>query len=222
MDFRRENGDGPRMDAGRHLKFDGGSARPGAYRGPAAEIWRGICAAYLKISGWKLRGDWPRQFPKMVLIAAPHTSNWDGVNMLAAAGYYRVPLKWMGKKELVDGPFGGVMKWLGCVPVDRKGANDLVRQMQAAFERADSMVLAIPPEGTRSAVKDWKTGFYHISLAAGVPLVMSVLDYGARTISISGALTPGGDYSADLPLIKSHYDGVKGLRRDKFIHEAET
>lgn len=198
-----------------HARFDGATARPGAYRGVLSEIWRAVCAACLKISGWKIKGDWPRQFPKMVLMAAPHTSNWDGVNMLPAAGCYRIPLKWMGKKELVEGPFDGFVRRLGCVPVDRKSENDLVRQMREAFEAAEQMVLAIPPEGTRSAVKEWKTGFYHIALAAGVPLVMSVLDYGAKTILISGALTPSGDYASDLVKIKSHYDRAKGLYPDE-------
>ncbi len=197
--------------------FNPSTARPGAFRGPFSELWRWTCAAYLKLAGWKLRGDWPRDIAKMVLIAAPHTSNWDGVNMLAAAGYYRVELKWMGKKELTTGLFGAFVKWLGCVPVDRKGGGDLVKQMQDAFSAAERMVLAVPPEGTRSAVNEWKTGFYYIALAAGVPLVMSVLDYGTRTISLSGSLAPSGDYAADLRAIMAHYDGAKGLRSGRLI-----
>jgi 1-acyl-sn-glycerol-3-phosphate acyltransferase len=207
------------MSMARAQKFNRDTARPAPYRGPMSEIWRALCTVYLKLSGWKIEGDWPSHIQKMVLIAAPHTSNWDGVNMLAAAGFYRVKLKWMGKKELVAGPSGGFVRWLGCVPVDRKGGGDLVNQMKDAFAKADRMVLAIPPEGTRAATKEWKTGFYYIALAAGVPLVMSVLDYGTKTISLSGALVPGGDYAADLPLIKSHYDGAKGLREGLFVHE---
>ena len=207
----------PVMIDARQTIFDPATARPGAFRGPFSELWRYLCAAYLKLSGWKMRGDWPRNLPKMVLIAAPHTSNWDGVNMLAAAGYYRIPLKWMGKRELTDGPFGGLVRWLGCVPVDRKGGSDLVKQMQDAFAASTRMVLAIPPEGTRAAVNEWKTGFYYIALAAGVPLVMSVLDYGTRTISLAGALVPSGDYAADLPAIKAHYQNAQGLRGGRFI-----
>lgn len=202
-----------------HQKFDPATARPGAFRGALSELWRLLCTAYLALSGWKMRGDWPRELPKMVLIAAPHTSNWDGINMLATAGFYRVSLKWMGKQELTAGPLGGIVRWLGCVPVDRKGGTDLVAQMAAAFAAVPRMVLAIPPEGTRAAVNEWKTGFYHIALAAGAPLVISVLDYGTRTIRISGSLVPSGDYTADLALIKSHYDGATGLRGGKFLLE---
>ncbi|MFN0023522.1 MAG: 1-acyl-sn-glycerol-3-phosphate acyltransferase [Parvularculaceae bacterium] len=199
-------------------RFDLSTARPGPFRGPAAEVWRGVCAAYLKLSGWTMRGDWPRDIPKMVLIAAPHTSNWDGINMLAAAGYYRVPLKWMGKKELTQGPFGGIVRWFGCVPVDRKGASDLVNQMKAAFAASTHMVLAIAPEATRAATREWKTGFYSIAVGAGVPLVMSVLDYGTKTITLAGALIPSGDYEADVARVKAHYDGAKGLRAGQFVH----
>lgn len=205
------------MSDAHQMKFDSATARPAAFRGPFSEVWRYLCAAYLKLAGWKIEGDWPRDMPKMVLIAAPHTSNWDGVNMLAAAGFYRVALKWMGKKELTTGPFGGLVKWLGCVPVDRKGKTDLVAQMAAAFAAVPRMTLAIPPEGTRAAVNEWKTGFYHIARAAGVPLVISVLDYGTRTIRLAGALFPSGDYAADLPAIKAHYQYAHGLRGGRFI-----
>jgi 1-acyl-sn-glycerol-3-phosphate acyltransferase len=203
-------------DAPRHEIFARDSARPAPFRGVLPEIWRFLCAAYLKLSGWRMEGDWPQHIKKMTLVAAPHTSNWDGVNMLAAAGYYRIPLRWMGKKELTQGPLGGVVRWFGCVPVDRSGKEDLVRQMAAAFAAARDMTLAVAPEGTRAAVKGWKSGYYYIALTAGVPIVMSVLDYGTKTIRVSGALTPSGDYDADFALIRSHYEAAKGLRDGKF------
>jgi 1-acyl-sn-glycerol-3-phosphate acyltransferase len=191
------------------------SAAPAPYRGVVAELWRWLCTAYLKAGGWRMEGDWPRDLPKIVLVAAPHTSNWDGVNMLAAAGFYRVPLKWMGKKELTQGPLGGLVRWFGCEPVDRDAKADLVRQMKDAFDASASMVLAVAPEGTRAKSAGWKSGFYHIAHGAGVPIVMSVLDYGAKKISLSGALIPSGDYETDLALIKSHYTGARGKFDDR-------
>ncbi len=190
-------------------------AVPAPCRGAGAEIWRWLCLAYLKAGGWRLVGDWPRDIPKMVLVAAPHTSNWDGVTMLAAAGYYRVPLKWMGKKELTQGPFGGLVRWAGCVPVDRSGKGDLVAETAARMREADAMVLAVAPEGTRAKSKGWKSGFYYIAHAAGAPIVMSVLDYGEKTISIAGPLTPSGNYEADLALIKAPYEGARGKYDDR-------
>lgn len=191
------------------------TARPAPYRGAAAEIWRGIATLFLKAGGWRVLGDWPRDMPKMVLVAAPHTSNWDGVVMLAAAGYYRVPLQWMGKKELVEGPFGGLVRWAGCVPVDRSGKGDLVAETAAQMRAAETMVLAVAPEGTRAKSKGWKTGFYYIAHAAGAPIMMSVLDWGAKRITVTGPVTPTGDFEADLALIKAPYEGARGKYDDR-------
>ncbi len=176
---------------------------------------RYLSAGYLKLTGWEVHGDWP-SLDKAVLVAAPHTSNWDGLNMLATAGFYRVKLRWMGKASLTRGPFGWLMKALGCVPIDRSQSNDVVRVMSEAFGARDRMVLAIPPEGTRSAVHEWKSGFYHIAVAADVPIVLSVLDYGARTVSLAAVVYPSGDYEADLALIRSHYVDAVGKNRAKF------
>lgn len=162
-----------------------------------------------------MQGDWPGH-EKCVLLAAPHTSNWDALNMLAAAGYYRVKLRWMGKKSLTTGPFGFVMKWVGCVPVDRASSNDLVAQMRAAFDGEERLVLAVAPEGTRTLNPHWKSGYYHIAMGAGVPIVLSVLDYGARTITLSGVLHPSGDYDADSKWIKSHYADAVAKFPEKF------
>ena len=203
-------------DTPQHERFDPATARPSGFRGPFSEMWRWMCAAYLRLAGWRMEGDWPRRHRRLVLIAAPHTSNWAGINMLAAAGYYRIKLRWMGKKELTEGPFGPLVRWMGCVPVDRRGGGDLVGQMRAAFERAGDMVLAVSPEGTRAATPGWKTGYYHIAHSAGVPLVMSVLDYGARKIRLSGALGTSGDYARDFAIIQTHYRDARGLVEARF------
>lgn len=177
---------------------------------------RWISATYLTISGWTIHGDWPG-LPKAVLLAAPHTSNWDGINMLATAGYYRVKLRWMGKKSLTQGPFGWLIKALGCVPIDRSANHDVVRAMSERFAAEQGMVLAIPPEGTRSAVREWKSGFYHIAVAANVPIILSVLDYGRKRVSLAAIVQPSGDYEADLPIIRAHYADVMGKNPEKFV-----
>lgn len=191
--------------------------RPAPLGGSSAVswVWRQVCALILWAGRWKVDGDWPQE-DKVVLVAAPHTSNWDGVWMLLAAGYYRVKLRWMGKKSLVDHPLGGFIRWLGCVPVDRNAAGEFVDQMADAFDAADRLVLAVAPEGTRSGTLVWKSGFYRIALRANVPLLITVLDYGSRTISVRGLYQPTGDYEADLPAIREKYADAKGRHRAKF------
>ncbi len=191
------------------------TARPGPYRGVARDGLRWLARGYLWLGGWTVRGDWP-MLDKAVLLAAPHTSNWDGVNMLAAAGYYRVTLRWMGKKSLTTGPFGRVMLWLGCVPIDRDARHDVVGAMATAFAAEDAMILAIPPEGTRSLTHEWKTGFYHIACQAGVPIILTVLDYGSRTIRVAGVFYPTGDYAADIEAIRAPYREAVGKVRGAF------
>ncbi len=188
----------------RHTAIAPSTARPAPSKGLFSSFVGACCIVYLKLTGWRMQGDWPA-IEKMVLVAAPHTSNWDGLNMLAAAGYYRIRLRWMGKKSLTKGPFGWLIKALGCVPIDRSANNDVVKTMAEAFGAEDRMVLAIPPEGTRSRVSEWKSGFYHIAVAAGVPIVLSVLDYKRKTMSIAAVIHPSGNYEADLPIIRAYY-----------------
>lgn len=197
----------------RHL--DRSTAKPAPYRGAFSEIVRVVCGFYLQAGGWKLQGDWP-DLEKVVLVAAPHTSNWDGPNMLATAACYRIKLRWMGKKSLVEHPFGFIVRWLGCVPIDRSSSNDVVAQMRKAFAEEKRLVLAIPPEGSRSLNTQWKRGFYHIAHGAGVPIVLSVLDYRARTVTLSGVLETSGDFDADFAWIAAHYEGAQGKYPEKF------
>jgi 1-acyl-sn-glycerol-3-phosphate acyltransferase len=184
-------------------------AAPTPYRGLGYELWRSLCRLYLRATGWKIIGDWPA-IPKAVVVAAPHTSNWDGINMLAAAGYYRVTLRFMGKKSLTEGPFGKLVLWLGCVPIDRTASNDVVRAMTEAFAATDKLILVIPPEGTRSLTREWKTGFYHIAVQAGVPIIPVVMDYARKTVTATAVVHPTGDFAADMAVIKAPYRDAVG------------
>lgn len=198
-----------------HVTFDRSTSRPARSSNPFSIIVHLCCRILLTLGGWKLEGDWPDE-DKVVLVAAPHTSNWDAFNMLIAAGYYRIRLNWMGKKTLTTGPFGWLLRWLGCVPVDRASKHDTVQQMCTIFAERKKMVLAISPEGTRTRTAAWKTGFYHIAHKAGVPIMMTVQDYGSKTIRLSGMLMPSGNYNDDLELIKGHYRNAYGKYHDQF------
>ena len=130
---------------------------------------------------------------RFVLIAAPHTTNWDLLYFLACAWAFGIRPSWMGKHTLFRGPLGPVMRWLGGVPVDRARAGGLVAQMAQAFEREPDLVLTVPPEGTRARAAYWKSGFYQIARAARVPIVMGYLDYERRRGGLGPALIPGDD-----------------------------
>jgi len=184
----------------RQKSISGDTALPLPFRGILMELTRWVGLSYL----------WPRDIDKFVLVAAPHTSNWDGLAMLSMGSYYRASIKWMGKKSLTTGPFGWLIKMIGCVPVDRTKSTSLVDQMAEAFAEREKLVLLVPPEGTRGKVKEWKTGFYHIAVAAKVPIVLSALDYGTKSGGIIGVFHPTGDFEADLPKIMAYYADMKG------------
>lgn len=205
----RDDPDASTLAPGTHIRLDATPARPWPYRGVAAELYRWIGLAWLRLFGWRIVGDWPR-YPKAVAIGAPHTTNWDGALLIAFLGAMRMKMSWMGKASLVRGPFGGLVRRLGCIPIDRTKSNDVVGQMTARFAAAGKLILGIPPEGTRTPGAPWKSGFYHIAVAAKVPIVICLLDWGTRHIRISGVLMPSGDFDADMAMIRTHYAGIRG------------
>ena len=200
---------------GTHIRYDLSSARIAPARGFGAEVYRQASRLLLFLGRWKTAGDFPA-VSKAVVLAAPHTSNWDGIWMIAAAGKYRIRLHWMGKASLARGPLGWLARLSGLIPVDRSGGKDLVRATADAFEQADRLLIAIAPEGTRSSVGEWKSGFYHIARLANVPIVFAVMDYGTRTVRLSGEIWPTGDYEADLALIRTHYADARGRHTGRF------
>jgi len=139
-------------------------------------ILQWLSIVYLKIIGWRREGRLPN-LPQYVVIAAPHTSNWDFPITMALAFAYRMKMYWMGKNTLFRWPFGGLMKWLGGIPIDRSKSQDVVAQCVKIFRERARMVMVIPPEGTRKKVRYWKTGFYYIAKGANVPIVLGFLDY---------------------------------------------
>jgi 1-acyl-sn-glycerol-3-phosphate acyltransferase len=167
--------------------------------------------AALRALGWRFEGQLPN-VPQFVAIVAPHTSNWDFVVGVAAKFALGIDVSWLGKHSLFRWPLGMMLRWLGGMPVDRRTANNVVDHSVAAFANRERLVLAITPEGTRSDVERWRTGFYHIARGAGVPVVVVAFDWGRRVIRFGPTVVPSGAVEADMRYIRSLYDGIPGLR----------
>ena len=174
-----------------------------------------IAKLVLAISGWKLEGDVPAE-RRVVLIAAPHTTNWDGIYMLALGFAHGYRINWMGKHSLFKPPFAGIMKWLGGIPVQRDRRTDLVSRMAKEFERRDQLVLTIPPEGTRGLAEHWKSGFYQIARAADVPVHLGYLDYPSRRGGFGPEIRLTGDVKADMDVIRAFYADKRGKYPERF------
>lgn len=179
-------------------------------------LLRGLARAVLKIAGWKTRGALPTGLKKCVMIAAPHTSNWDLPFTLMTALALDIKIYWMGKDTIFAWPFRGLMMWLGGIPVDRSKANDMVAASVRALNEAGSLVLVVPPEGTRSRTTYWKTGFYWIAHGANVPILLGYLDFAKKEGGIARAFMPTGDIEKDMAEIKTFYATVTGKRPQNF------
>ncbi len=159
--------------------------------------------------GWETVGD-PPQHEKAVIIAAPHTTNWDLPHMLAAALVFRMRISWMGKHTLFKPPFGWFMKLLGGLPVDRRAPGGLVKSVASTFTETDKLFLAVPPSGTRSRREMWKSGFYWIAHTAQVHVVCGYLDYKRKRACLGFSFMPSGDVKADMDKVRAFYDGIEG------------
>ena len=169
----------------------------------------------LRLTGWRVVGGAPT-VPKYVLIAAPHTSNWDFPVALMVCFALRLRVYWMGKDSLFPPLVGGVMRWLGGIPVNRARSGNLVQATVGAYNSNARLIVIVPPEGTRSKVTQWKTGFYYIAQGAGVPIALGYLDFRKKEAGLSRMIQPSGDIAADMVEIQAFYAGITGKNPGKF------
>jgi len=162
-----------------------------------------------RLIGWKAKGTF--NFPKKcIIIAAPHTSNWDFIIGRFYGYIAEINPKYLAKSELFLPILGTLFRLNGAMPVDRNSKNNLVDQIVEKFNISDSFMLGIAPEGTRSRVDKWKTGFYHIAYKSNVPILLLALDFKNKEIGIINSLIPTGDINKDMIFIQSQFKDVEG------------
>jgi 1-acyl-sn-glycerol-3-phosphate acyltransferase len=171
--------------------------------------------AWLTASGWTVAGPAPDE-KRYVLLAAPHTSNWDLPVMLSITMVLGIDVHWMGKHTLFAFPFGGLMKQLGGLPIERHKHAGVVQQIAQRYAESRELVIAIPPEATRSRAPYWRSGFYRIAQAANVPIALGFLDYQRRLGGIGMLIRPSGDVHADMEKIRTFYAPMQGKFPNNF------
>jgi 1-acyl-sn-glycerol-3-phosphate acyltransferase len=181
-------------------------------------VMRWFSLAVLRLLGWRVEGQ-VSDTPKYVLIAAPHTSNWDFPFTLMICFALRLRVYWMGKASLFPPVLGGVMRWLGGIAVNREKSGNLVGATIEAFHRSERLVVIVPPEGTRGKVSHWKTGFYYIAVGAKVPILLGYMDYKEKVGGVAHFFHPTGDIELDMRAIKDFYQGYKGKNPQQFDDE---
>ena len=160
--------------------------------------------AILKLFGWRITGSKPPQ-KKAVVVAAYHTSNWDGFMLIMAVLALKVRSVWIVKQELMWFPLGNIMRALGALPIDRMGMHGVTNLIVDEFKRRDEMILILSPEGTRHKVTRWKRGFYVIAKSAGVPIVLAGIDYKSKSMGFGPVFTPSGDLDKDVIILREFY-----------------
>lgn len=178
-------------------------------------LLQGASILLLKILGWKCEGS-IKGSERCVVIAAPHTSNWDFFYTLLIAFAFRKKMFWMGKDSLFKKPFDPVVRWMGGIPVNRTRASNLVEETIRCFRENRELCIVIAPEGTRGRVIHWKTGFYRIACGAGVPILPAYLDYRKKRGGFGALIYPTGDIDADMISIRKFFSDKTGKNADKF------
>ena len=180
---------------------------------------RAVSRLLLRATGWRTEGMTPAEiaaYPKYVLIAAPHTSNWDAPITLMVCFQLHLKVYWMAKASLVAWPMGALSRWLGGIAIDRSASNNTVQHTIAAFAARERLAVIVAPEGTRGKVTHWKTGFYHIAQGAGVPIALAYLDYARKAGGIGRMFVTTGDIGADMAEIQAFYSGITGKNAHQF------
>lgn len=158
--------------------------------------------AAMRLTGWRFVGALP-EIPKYVLIVAPHTSNWDFPVGATAMFALDLDARWFMKASMFRGPFDRLFRGMGGRPIRRETSEGVVSELARMIRAEPHFVLAIAPEGTRKQVKEWRSGFYRIAEAAGVPIVPVRFDFSRREIGIGAPMQPTGDLAADVATLKA-------------------
>ena len=166
--------------------------------------------------GWRFDGEFPN-LPKAVLIAAPHTSNYDGLYGFLAMLGIGIRVTIFGKDSLFNSPLKGLFEWIGILPVQRDSPHGLTHDIINVIQQHEKIWIAIAPEGTRNKAEKIKSGFYHIAHGANIPIVMFAFDYHQKMIHCLGTLHTTGNYEQDLQVILARYEGNFSPKRPSLL-----
>ena len=175
-----------------------------------------ISKLILKLTGWTIIGRFPKDLKKCIVVMAPHTSMWDFVWGRLAYWILRKKVKFLIKKESFETFYGGLLKWAGGIPVDRKNSNNMVETISRMFDKSDFLFITITPEGTRKYNANWKRGFYYIAQRAKVPIALGFLDYEKKEGGVGKIFIPSGNFNEEFKMIEDFYRGIKGKHPENF------
>ncbi len=203
------------MQAWQHYRDITSADIPPQLRAGRGRFAQWLGATVLRLGGWRVVGELP-DLPRMMLCAAPHTSNWDFVWGMAAILKMDCQVRWLGKHTIFRPGTRRLLRWLGGIPVDRANPASLIEDVAALAEREGSIAFAMAPEGTRKKVDKWKSGFLRIAQAADCEVVLAGFDFPSRCLVVGERFTPSGQVDADIADIKQRYSQFSAKYPEQF------
>ena len=187
---------------------------PERLRGSRSKILRKIARFGINISGWTIKGKVPDE-ERIVIIAAPHTSNWDFILAMLAIFGLNIKVRWLGKHSIFKPGFKKFFEWLGGIPVYRDNPSSLIENVVNIVKKERSIVIAMTPDGTRKKVKRWKTGFLRIAKQTHSKILLISIDAPTKSIEIGNIFNPTGNSEEDLAYIQKYYSTFRGINPQK-------
>ncbi|MDC0247022.1 1-acyl-sn-glycerol-3-phosphate acyltransferase [OCS116 cluster bacterium] len=187
---------------------------PERLRGSRSKILRKIARFVINISGWTIKGKVPNE-ERIVIIVAPHTSNWDFILAMLAIFGLNIKVRWLGKNSIFKPGFKLFFEWLGGIPVYRDNPSTLIEKVVTIVKKEKSIVIAMTPEGTRKKVKRWKTGFLRIAKQTQSKILLISIDAPTKSIEIGKIFNPTGNNEEDLYFIQEYYSTFRGINPQK-------
>ena len=188
---------------------------PEHLRSNRSKISQWIGRTVLKSMGWKVAGSIPNE-KRILIVAAPHTSNWDFVIGMGALLGLNAKIRWIGKHTLFKPGISWFFRWLGGIPVNRKNPASLIEDVSNMIKKDRGLMIGVAPEGTRKKINRWKTGFLRIAKTTQSKILFISIDAPSKTIKIANTLfTPTEDKENDLEFVKSYFRNFKGINPDQ-------
>ena len=164
--------------------------------------------------GWQIIGSIPNE-ERILIVAAPHTSNWDFIIAIAALFALNVNVKWLGKDSLFIPGTAWFFKWLGGIPVNRENPNLLIDYVVKTVEKEKGLIIGIAPEGSRKKVDRWKSGFLRIAKQTDAKILFLSIDAPSKKLKIGEIFEPSGDNEKDIKFVMNYFKQYKGINPDQ-------
>ena len=191
---------------------------PKSFRANRPKLLQWLGRTVLSIFGWKVKGGIEHEYDnkKLIILIVPHTSNWDGIFGVAAVAGLDARITFIGKHTAFKYGLGAFLRYMGGIPVDRSKPGGVIQHAIDQIKGIESSLIAISPEGTRSKVKEWKTGFLRIAKEINAQIVPASLDFSKKEILLGRVFKLSGDNKKDILDLKRYYSVFKPKHPEKY------